>query len=283
MSSAEGPMPCRVEAIGVRQRRASTAGAAVDVQRTRCARIARGGDAFGAVAGRSVREEQPSGGRDQAVEGRVVERAHGRERRHALDPQDLVLVDVADAGERALVHQGDADLHAGPGRVAQPSTRLGAIERRIEEVRAETRERRVEGGGSRLEQLDDRRIEADRDGARHLEHQAGPGRGPAPRLARPVAVPRPVHAQVRAELQPAVEPDDQVLADRLHGVDATSDKAVGLRDRARAVGARRGDGAPDEVRPKPGGGPVERVALGHAATSRCATSGRGRRARTRPR
>ncbi len=68
--------------------------------------------------------------------------------------------------------------------------------------------------GALLEQLDDRGVEADRDRARDLEHEPGAGRRPAPALARPVAMPRAVHPEVGPELEAAVEPDQQVLAER---------------------------------------------------------------------
>ena len=107
----------------------------------------------------------------------------------------------------------------GARRVAQAAKRLGGIEVGRQEVRPERRERRVEALGARLEQLDDRGVEADRDRAGDLEDEAGPAGRPAPALAGPVAVPRAVHPQVRPQLEAAVEPDQQVLAQRLDRVD----------------------------------------------------------------
>ena len=141
---------------------------------------------------------------------------------------------------------------------------FGGIERRIEEVGAELPERGMDPLSPGLEELDDRRIEADRDRARHLEDEPRAGRRPLPGFTRPVPVPRPVHPQVRAELQAAVEPDDEVLADRVDGIDRASDEAVRLRDGTWTVGARRGDGPPDEVRPQTRGGPEQRVAFRHS-------------------
>ena len=69
--------------------------------------------------------------------------------------------------------------------------------------------------GARLEQLDHGGVEADRDRARDLEHEARPTGRPAPALARPVAVPRAVHPEMRPQLEAVVEPDQQVLAERL--------------------------------------------------------------------
>ena len=51
-----------------------------------------------------------------------------------------------------------------------------------------------------------------------------------------------------------------------------------LRDGTRTVGARRGDGPPDEVRPKTRGGPEERVAFRHVPPRR--TEARGSRRRS---
>ena len=86
---------------------------------------------------------------------------------------------------------------------------------------------------------------------------------PTPAFTRPIAVPRPVHAEVRPELQAAVEPDQEVLALCLDGIDALADDAVDLRDRTGSLGAGREDVAADQVRPETGRGPEERVALRH--------------------
>ena len=68
--------------------------------------------------------------------------------------------------------------------------------------------------GAALEQLDDRGVEADRDGAGDLDDECRARWRPAPRLAGPVAVPRPVQPEVRPQLEPAIELDQQVLARR---------------------------------------------------------------------
>ncbi len=117
--------------------------------------------------------------------------------------------------------------------------------------------------GPLLEQLDDGGVEADRDRARDLEHEtARAGRSP-PRLAGAVAVPRAVHPQMRPDLEPAVEADQQVLAERLDRGDLPADEPRHLRDRAGSAGPRRRDGPADQVRPQARGGPEERVAFGH--------------------
>jgi hypothetical protein len=106
----------------------------------------------------------------------------------------------------------------------------------------------VQALGALLEQLDDWRIEADRDRSRNLEHEPRTGRRPAPAFARTVAMPRPVHSQVGAQLEIAVEPDQQVLADRLHGLDLVPDDPLDLRHRAWTGGTRRAHRSADEVR-----------------------------------
>ncbi len=87
--------------------------------------------------------------------------------------------------------------------------------------------------GPLLEELDDRGVEADGHGARDLDDQAGPGRRPAPRFAGPVAMPRAVHPQVGPDLEPVVEADQEVLAERLDGGDLVPDDPVDLRDARR--------------------------------------------------
>ena len=68
----------------------------------------------------------------------VVDRSPtGRERRDPLDPQDLVLVDVADPGQRPLVEEGLGDRHRGASWVAQPADGLGGVEVGREQVRPE--------------------------------------------------------------------------------------------------------------------------------------------------
>src|SRR6266540_1213961 len=93
--------------------------------------------------------------------------------------------------------------------------------------------------GPRFEQFDDRRVEADGDRSVDLEHEAGSSGRPAPALARPVAMPRPVHPQMRAQLETAIEADQEVLALGLDRVHPLADDAVDLRDGAGSSGAGR--------------------------------------------
>lgn len=140
---------------------------------------------------------------------------------------------------------------------------LRAVEPRVEQVRPEPAERGMEVSGSGLEQFHHRRIEADGDGAGHLEDQPGARRRTTPRLAGAVAMPRAVHPQVRPKLEPTVEPDQEILAARLDGIDAMTDHAMDLRDRTRAVRACRGHLPPEQERAQAGGGAEERVAFRH--------------------
>ena len=122
--------------------------------------------------------------------------------------------------------------------------------------------------GAQLEELDDGGIEADRDRARDLDDEPGAARRPPPPLAGPIAVPRAVHPQVRPELEAVVEPDQQVLAERLDRGDLVADDTGHLRDGPGPAGPRRDDGPTDEVRPKTRRGPEERVAFGHSGVDR---------------
>lgn len=117
------------------------------------------------------------GRRDEPIERHIVQLPDGGERIDALGEQRLVAPDVADPRDRPLIEKCRRDRRAGPGRIAQPSARLGEMAGSpivIEEIRAERGERRVDRGGARLEQLNDRCIEADGDGARDLEHEPRP-------------------------------------------------------------------------------------------------------------
>ena len=93
--------------------------------------------------------------------------------------------------------------------------------------------------GALLEELHDGRIEADRDRARDLEDETRPTGRPPPALAWPIAVPRAVHPQVRPDLEAALEPDQEVLADRLDRCDLMTDDPRDLRDRTRARRSER--------------------------------------------
>ena len=96
-----------------------------------------------------------------------------------------------------------------------------------------------------------------------LEDEPCPAGGSSPALARPVSMPRTVHAQMCPELETAVESDQQVLALCLDGIDPLADHPLDLRDRPRTLRPRRDDVPPDQVRPETLRGAEERVALRH--------------------
>ena len=91
--------------------------------------------------------------------------------------------------------------------------------------------------GAALEQLDDRGVEADGDGARDLDDEGGARRRAAPGLAGAVAMPRAVQPEVGPQLEAAVELDEQVLAGGVDGIDLLADDPRDLR--ARAAGRAR--------------------------------------------
>src|SRR5207249_2671539 len=115
------------------------------------------------------------------------------ERIDTLEEEHLAAPDIADAGERPLVEERLADRRGRPCRVAEASDRLILVERRREEVGPESGKRRMDRLCVRVEQLDHRRVEADGDRAFDLERDDRPCDWPSPPLARPIAMPRPVH------------------------------------------------------------------------------------------
>src|SRR4029077_6317770 len=139
--------------------------------------------------------------------------------------------------------------------------RFIGIEGGIEQVRPEPAERGVERYRPCLEEIDGPGIEADRNRARDLEDEDGPGGRPAPGPARPVAMPRPVHAEVGPKLEAVAELDPEVLAGRDDVADRLAD------DEARPwAGRPRSGGGQDpagERRPEHVGHPGQRVSLRH--------------------
>lgn len=67
------------------------------------------------------------------------------------------------------------------------------------------------------------------------------------------------------QLEAIVEPDQQILALCIHGRDPLPDDPMDLRYRPRSPRPGRQDGSAHEKRSQPGGGSVERVALGHGS------------------
>ena len=113
-----------------------------------------------------TRRQQAPGRRDEPAERVVVEVGDPRERVDPLGEQRLVAPDVADAGERPLVEQRGADREVAAFRGAESADGLRSVEVGRQEVRAEAAQGRVERFGPLLEELDDRGVEAHRDGAR---------------------------------------------------------------------------------------------------------------------
>ena len=131
---------------------------------------------------------------------------------------------------------------------------------------------------ARLE-LRDRHVEADRDEVRRRDEHAHVARRPLPALARPVDVPAPVHAHVRAQHEVAGEAHQQMLAaglDRFDG--AAGDRRVVVDARERRVdGLEARHDLPGERAMQRARGAEDRVAFRHGAP-------RDRRARpSRPR
>lgn len=71
-----------------------------------------------------------------------------------------------------------------------------------------------------------------------------------------------------AQFQAVVEPDQEVLAERLDRGDLAPDDALDLREGARAARSRRRDRAAHEVRPESRRSPEEGVAFGHSDLGR---------------
>src|SRR5262249_31213613 len=84
-----------------------------------------------------------------------------------------------------------------------------------------------------------------------------------PRFAGAVAVPGAVESEVRAQLETAVELDEQVLARGVDGIDLLADDPRNLGARQPRTGA--GDDAPGQVWPQRDGDSCERVPFRHQA------------------
>ncbi len=120
--------------------------------------------------------------------------------------------------------------------------------------------------GRAVRELDDRRGEAHRGPTVDLDDRAGQLRALPPPLPGAVQVPRARHPHVGAQRGTSLEPDEQVLADRLDRFDALA----GWGRRPPPVAwwrVRRTSELPGERRTQPVGGAMQRVALGHAANA----------------
>ena len=175
------------------------------------------------------------------------------------------LVDIADAGHRALVQQRVPELF--PVACPEPAQCFNRVECAAQQVRTELHENSRAPQVRVGQELDGRRVEGHRHRLSRLEHGTGLTLGPPPRLARPIPMPRPAHAQVGPKRQPVVEADDQVLAASLDQVDRCTDQAGEVGDRAHArasLRARGGDASITQRLTQDAGGTEDGVAFGHA-------------------
>ena len=176
MSSAAGPLPGEPTRSACRNG-GTAARTAVDVQRTRGAAVTGSRDAFGAVCRRGVRDEEPPGRRRSAGRGsrhrarrpvRTATRARSRGPRSCRRCRCRRAPAGRPARRRSRCRPGpDRAAADGPQRHRSRAPSRSGPRRR---------ERRMEDCRSGLEQLDHRRVEADRDRAGHLEDEAGPSR-----------------------------------------------------------------------------------------------------------
>ena len=206
----------------------------------------------------------------------VVDILHRSKRIHATDEKRFRFVDVADAGDHALIEEDIADFLV--RLLADASQSLIDIERFAEEI-GTVRGNRAEFG--------DRNVEADRFEVVSGNEQAHVVAPLAPALAGAIQVPTAVHPQMGAQDERARELDDQILARRGDAldspaaqrrpiVDARQLRQNGLESRNHFAGERlmqRARGAKNRVAfrhfqfiPSAGGGRRERGISGASAT-----------------
>ena len=183
-----------------------------------------GGVLLGVV---QVRAHQRAGALDQR--GQVGDVGHPRPRVHAADEQRLDLVEVADAGEVALVDQRDADLLVGV--LAHPAERLLEVPVRARHVGPEVTDQAVLLRGGHEVDV----VQPVTDALPVVGRQDHPDvvGGPAvPLRAGPVDVPAAVHAEVGAQRAAVGQPDQQVLPARHDLADCDAGQVDGrqLRD-----------------------------------------------------
>jgi hypothetical protein len=165
------------------------------------------------VGPRSPGEELPRG-HHQPAQGRLVQRGHRPKWMDAFHEADLVLVDVADAGQRPLVEQRLADAER--AALPHPVNRRPSVEVVGEQIRPQRRHRRVPRQGASAPKLGHRNVEGHRLEVGGLQHH--PHRRPRapPALAGTVDVPAPLHPQVAAEDEIAGQLDQEVLSHAAH-------------------------------------------------------------------
>lgn len=194
---------------------------------------------------------------EHAPQRRVIEGGERREGIDALEEEHLGFVDVADARDRLLSHQRHPDRHL----AERAQARQRDLDRGVrEQIDSEARELRHVGFAPR--EARDRQIETDHGPRVVLHHDGRARRGLAPRLTHPLHVPAPVHEQMRAQQEPVVERDDQVLATRS---DVDHHATHARRGRRRAVEAH--ERTPDQRRVEPTCGAEDGVAFGHESAA----------------
>ncbi len=235
----------------------------------------------GAPVGGQVGPQHAGGRRVELAHLAVVEADGRRERVDVAGVADLGLVDVADPAGDPLVEQGHADLGVGRRPRPEPVEHVGQVGAVVDEVGAPARQHRVAAQVGLVEQLDDRRREADGHGVVGLDDGPGRPRRLPPALARPVQVPAAGHLHVRVQDAAVGEPDQQVLAEHLDA----HDHQVGGHQLARRTPRSRGSsnrrtGAPTSTGRIVAAAAVDRVALRHGSW---APRSGGRAARRDPR
>ena len=120
-----------------------------------------------------VDAQHPRCSGEQHLRLAAIETADGCVRVQAARPQHLAAVDVADARRHSLVEQHLADRALGVAR-AGATDGVVEVDAGDAQVRPERAKHLMALDRRVVEQLDHRRIEADGDRARHLEHQACP-------------------------------------------------------------------------------------------------------------
>ena len=146
--------------------------------------------------------------------GDVAHFADGCPRRDAGQEERLRLVEVADAGEVALLEQRGTDLARRVG--GQASYRFGLVPAAVEVRRSEQVGAEMPDDGRLLcgaEQLDDRQPVADGEPALRAQDDSHLPVGAAgPRCPRPEQTPAAVHLEVAVQRQPGVGAGEQMLA-----------------------------------------------------------------------
>ncbi len=202
-------------------------------------------------------------GLDQLEERRIVEVANAHPRVGAAAEEGLVLPDVSDPSHYGLIHQRIADGQVCPERVAKKGEGEVRVERVIEQVGAQHRNRSVVLERAELQQLDDGGTEVHYHSVVDFEDEAGLPRRALPRFSRPVHVPRAVHAQVATQGEAVVKGDDEILAPRPGPSARRTDNPLNGRDGAGPLRTGRTDGLPPERPVDPGCESKQRITLGH--------------------